>query len=373
MRAGKMVCRRSVGQMIGSAILAVLFGIMGFDAAAQTGSLNVTLTSEEDIGFDCPITATLNPAGTTLWVLMYNCFDKDFYLRAFSASSGAVVNDDDHNFAAALAGLEEGGTAAFYASLGFTPDGEISVNYTDENFVPANVSVPAGAEGTASTEGVTSDAVGSLIASYAEYPETAVYNGDHTRAIATSENSFHVLDLQTGTEILEIEMPDGTDGSLPSFSTDGQQMYITQLHNPDDMTATASDLYIYSLPDGELLNSYEVLSPFVWISPNGQYAALWMSDEELAVVELAENNYSQPIQMWEEPRRLITCLNNGWDMSDVDLTVSGRLALMDVDWLPDSSGFITLNSYLGEGITGDGGNCLFNTSRLRRYAVTHEG
>lgn len=373
MRDRKMTRRGSRVKFIVSTMLGVLLGIFGSPIVAQTGSLSVTMTSEEDIGFDCPVTATLDPAGTTLWVLMDNCFQEGYYLRAFSVGSGAAINDDDHTFAAALAGLEDGEAASYNTSLGFTPDGELSINYTDENYIPVNVSVAAGADGSASTEGVTSDAIGSLIANYAEYPETTVYNADHTRAVAISENSFHILDLQTGTQIVEMEVPGGSEGSFPSFSADGQQLYITQLHNPDDMTATASTLNIYSLPDGELVTSYDVLSPFVWVSPNGQYAALWMSDDELAVVELAENNYSQPIQMFEEPRHATTCLNTGDDISDVDFTVSGQLFLIDLEWLPDSSGFITLNSYLGEAASGDSGICIFNYSRLRRYTVQHDG
>ena len=355
-------------------VVGVLLGIFSVSVGAQSGSLSVTMTSEEDIGFDCPVTATIDPAGTTLWVLMYSCFDTGYYLRAFNVGSGAAINDDDHNFAAALAGLEEGDAASFNTSLAFTPDGEMSINYADENFVPVNVSISAGADGSASTEGVTSDTIGSVIANYSEYPETTVYNADHSRAVAISEadNSLHILDLQSGTEILEIEIEGDIYNAYPSFSADGQQLYITQLHNPEDMSATASTLYIYSVPDGELVNSYEVLSPFIWVSPNGQYAALWMSDDELAVVELAENNYSQPIQMWEEPRPLTACLNTGQDMTDVDFIVSGQLFLMDLEWLPDSSGFITLNSYMGDGAAGDGGNCLFNYSRLRRYSLSYE-
>jgi hypothetical protein len=352
--------------------LVILSGIFSSSLSAQSGSLSVTMTSEEDIGFDCPVTATLDPAGTTLWVLMDNCYGEDYYLRAFSVDGGSPINDDDHNFSAALAGLEGGWAASYNTSLGFTPDGELSINYTDENSVPVNVSISEGGDGSASTEGETSDAIGSLIGDYAEYPETTVYNADHTRAIAISEDSFHILDLQSGTEILEMEIPGGSDGSFPSFSADGQQLYITQLHNPDDMTATASTLYIYNLPDGEFVNSYEVLSPFVWISPNGQYAVLLMSDDELAVVELADNNYSQPIQMWEEPRPLTACLNTGQDMSDVDFTVSGQLFLMDLEWLPDSSGFIALNSYMGEAALGDSGPCIFNYSRLRNYTVGYD-
>jgi hypothetical protein len=354
-----------------STILIVL-GIVSSSIGAQSGSLSVTMTSEENIGFECPVTAAIDPAGTTLWVLMHNCWDGDYNLRTFSVGSGSPTNDDDHNFAAALAGLEGTFVDPFSTSIAFTPDGELSITYADENFIPANVSIAAGADGSDSTEGVTSGDIGSLLANYSEYPGTTVYNGDHTQAVAIGENSLHILDLQTGTQILEMEVPGDSYNSYPSFSADGQQLYITQLHNPDDMSATASTLYVYNLPDGALVTSYEVLSPFVWVSPNGQYAALLMSDEELAVVELAENNYSQPIQMWEEPRPLTACLNTGQDMTDVDFIVSGELYLMDLEWLPDSSGFITLNSYMGDGALGDGGNCLFNYSRLRRYSLSYE-
>lgn len=359
-------------RLIGGITLVFVLGIVSLPLMAQTGSLSVSLASEEDIGFDCPITGAIDPAGTTLWVLMNNCWDADYHLRTFSVGSGSPTNDEQHSFTAALAGLEGKYGDPVSMSIGFTPDGDLSINYPDENFVPVNVSVPEGADGSDSTEGVTSDTIGSLIAEYAEYPETTIYNAEHTQAIAIGAESFHILDMQTGTQILEMEVPGGTYGSFPSFSADGQQLYITQLHNPDDMNATASTLHVYNLPDGEFVTSYEVLSPFVWVSPNGQYAVLWMAEEELAVVELDSNNYSQPIEMWEEPERLTSCLNTGQDMSDVDLIVSGRLALMDVDWLPDSSGFFTLNSYGGESNGGDGAICIFNYSRLRRYSLSYE-
>src|SRR5690606_4936512 len=239
-------------RLIGGITLVFVLGIVSLPLMAQTGSLSVSLTSEEDIGFDCPITGAIDPAGTTLWVLMNNCWDADYHLRTFSVGSGSPTNDEQHSFTAALAGLEGRYGGPVSMSIGFTPDGDLSINYPDENFVPVNVSVP---------EGVTSDTIGSLIAEYAEYPETTIYNAEHTQAIATSENSFHILDMQTGTQILEMEVPGGTYGSFPSFSVDGQQLYITQLHNPDDMNATASTLHVYNLPDGEFVTSYEVLSP----------------------------------------------------------------------------------------------------------------
>jgi hypothetical protein len=100
--------------------------------------------------------------------------------------------------------------------------------------------------------------------------------------------------------------------------------------------------------------------------------ALWVADDQIAVMDLAGNLTSEPVAIFEEPRHATICANDGRDISDVDFTVSGRLTLVDVDWLPDSSGFFTVNSYGGEG-AGGGRLCLFNYSRLRQYTVAGGG
>ena len=362
----------------GSAIvlLSLILGIGGMYVAAQSQTLSLTMTAEQDIGFECPVRAALDPSEATVWVLMAPCYRPGYTLRAFDVNSGAPLNDDEHAYREALAGLNDS-YADFASSLAVLPDGEISIIYSDSEYNMLRLTIPAGADGSAATPSETDDSLGNLLADYAEYPETTVFNADHTRAAALGADSLHVLDLQTGTELLAIEMPGSPDNAYPSFSQEGQHLYVTQLNNFDDTTDYSSTLSVFSLPDGELLGSYDVPSFLVWVSPNGQYtgASLGANDgtsEDILVADLIETTVSEPVPVFEPPHPVTTCLNSGNDVSDVDFTATGRLWLRDLLWLPDSSGFITLNSYGGEG-AGGGSVCIFNYSRLRRYTVQHEG
>ncbi|MEP6985297.1 MAG: hypothetical protein ABI970_06860, partial [Chloroflexota bacterium] len=78
---------------------------------------------------------------------------------------------------------------------------------------------------------------------------------------------------------------------------------------------------------------------------------------------------SQPITIPEKPHAPTECLNSGKKISaDVGFMTRGDLFVMDLIWVPDSSGFATVNSYLGDG-SGGGGFCAFDYSRLRVYQV----
>jgi len=73
--------------------------------------------------------------------------------------------------------------------------------------------------------------------------------------------------------------------------------------------------------------------------------------------------------MYEPSRKLMACANDGRDMSDLDITVTGRLSVRDITWLADSSGFFTVQSYGGAAMGGGGRACYLDYSRLRHYRV----
>lgn len=350
-------------------VVALLIGISG--VRAQSGGLSLALTAEQDIGFDCPITSALDPTGSTLWVLMDDCFDEDYSLRSFAVGSGQATNEED-DFADVLAALTDDSVDMGSTSLSIAPDGTLNVHYTDADYQPFSLSVAADGSGTGQTHDVSS------LSTYSDYPEASVFNANGTQAVAIAENSVYVVDLQAGSAVLEIEIPGGNYNAFPQLSADGSRLYLTQLNNPDDPTANASTMYVFSLPDGELVGEYSLPSFIAYVSPDGQLAALILptndaSDDELVVMDLASGTYSDILDIYEPPRHATTCLNTGDDISDVDFTVSGKLFLMDLEWLPDSSGFLTVNSYSGEGAEGDNNwVCLFNYSRLRHYTVSRE-
>jgi len=184
----------------------------------------------------------------------------------------------------------------------------------------------------------------------------------------------YILDTQTGSEIRAIEIEGDPYAARPQFSADGQSIDLILPNNPDDPMATAATLYRFSLPDGEPQMEQSLLTSLAWISPNGQYVLLWMGEDELVVTEPATGGVSDFLHMNEEPRTVTECTNGvAFDLSIGDFVWDGFLPPMGINWLPDSSGFVTVNSYRGQGGASDNNVCLFSESRLRRYTVGHEG
>ncbi len=348
----------------------------GAPSLAQDTGLNLIQTAEYDIGYKCPVASVLDPTGATLWVLLDNCFRSDFTLDAYNVADGARVLADA--YADVLLSLDDDDLYVdpFITPLAFTPDGDLSVRYTNfQTYASFNLLIPLASGGEATTQ---ADAdYDALLAEYSEYPEFSVYSPDHTRVIATGATSFHILDVQRQTEIIEIPAEGSTDSALALFSADGERLEVTR-NQSDDPDNHAVTLLIYSLPDGALLEEYELPSPAAWLSPDGAYAAVNLysnnsgDQNELVVLELATGRTSQVSNLDEAPTPVTTCRNDGRNVSDLGYMTSGRFSFPALHWLPDSSGLVLALSYGGEG-AGGGSICFFNTSRLRAYTVERAG
>jgi hypothetical protein len=360
-------------QHITLGLLMILLCLFALTASAQ--SLSLQMTAEYDIGFDCPVSSTLNPDATALWVLMNNCGTAGYSLHAFNPVDGTPLSEANRSFADVLAPLDD---AYFYGSspVAFTPDGVLDIFYNagdDYDLLNVRVALDSAAAAAPSAFQLNLETVNELIPGYEGYLETTAYNADHTAAAVMDTFAYHIIDLQTGAEILKMDEPDGTEITFPSFSQDGQRLYIARFDNPDDYEDYSGALSIYSLPDGALLQTHAVPSALLWVSPNEQYAAFIIGSstgdgDVLGVVELATGAVSPTLPINEPPSKLMVCANDGRDMSDVDFTKSGRLPLRGLNWLPDNSGFFTVNSYGGEA-AGGGRPCFFNYSRMRQYRV----
>lgn len=373
-----MACKRTEHRKAGVAALVVALicvASVGV-SAAQGGGPALVQSAEYDIGLDCPVTAALDPAGTTLWVLMDNCFQRDYSLRAYHVTDGSQASVDD--YASTLAALDNVYIDLFITPMGFTPAGDLSIRYNDpDTYESIALLLPLASGGAAAVQ--RSAAYDALLAGYSAYPEFSVYSPDHTRVVAAGETSFHVIDVKAEKEITEVPVEGSTDYALASFSADSAHLYVTRFNNPDDMSDISATLLIYSLPDGALLRQVRVPSSALWVSPDEAYAAVQMFSNnigersELAVVDLESGLISPTSNLLEAPAPVTTCLNTGKDVSDLGYITSGYLSLMSLHWLPDSSGLMLSLSYTGEGAQGDGGICVFNYSRLRAYAVETGG
>ncbi|MCL4251703.1 MAG: hypothetical protein KJ065_26360 [Anaerolineae bacterium] len=347
-------------------------------SGAQDSGLNLIQMAEYNIGFDCPVTSAMDSTGTTLWVLMDNCFQSGYSLRAYDVTDGTRLTMDDYaEILSSLVGIDNY-IDPFSRPMGFTPAGDLSIHYTNsENSETSTLLIPLASGGAATTE--TSASYNALLAQYSEFPEFSVYSPDHTRVVAAGGTSFHVLDVQAEAEIAEIHVEGSTDYALASFSMDGERLEVIRFNNPEDMNDYASTLLIYSLPDGALLKQYQVPSSAVWISPDERYAAVQLfsndigEQSELVVIDLETGVSSPAANLLEDPAAVSTCLNNGHDVSDSGFMTSGYFSFPDVQWLADSSGLVVPLSYNGDGAAGDTSVCIFNYSRLRTYRVEDAG
>jgi hypothetical protein len=355
-----------------SLILLVTF-IVSSIVTAQDAP-NPTLAAEFNIGFSCPVSATLSPDQKTVWLLMNNCGSGGFTLQGFNISDGSPVKADDKPFADVLAPLKDKWIYSDTKPLAFTPDGVVDIRYNDpDTYDGLNLRLSLDGKPVSPTNMtvLTNDVIQQLISGYAGYPETNTYNADHTLAVIIDTNAFHIIDLETGTERLLIDMKTSTDYSSVVFSQDSKRLYMSTAKNIDDPNDMRSVLSIYDLADGKLLESHEVPSALNTVSPDGRFAVGYVGgqyDAGLIVTNL-ETGASSASVLVNEPSHLVTeCLNTGHKLKGLDFKTSGELPVIDIIWLPDSSGFLTINSYGGEGASGDsGGVCIFNYSRLRQY------
>ena len=339
---------------------------------AQSDAPVFTGSAEYDIGFDCPIAQALSPDGAVLWVLMQGCFSRASTLQAFNVADGSPVELDNH-FTAELEPLRTGVVSRFNTPMAFMPDGLLSIRYNDsETYDVRSLTIDLNG-GTVASPLLPDEALTALLRRYIEYPESALYSLDHMRAAVIGSTVLTVLDLSAQTELFALPVEAESYNATPSFSADGKTLYVAVLDNVDDYSDYHSTLFAYSLPDGALKSSRAVPSFLVTVSPDGQYAVIETGSNdgttsEIAVVDLANGSVSDPISLYEPPHKLLACVNDGRNQSDVDFTVSGRLFPAGITWLPDSRAVVVARSYGGEA-SGGGRPCAFNHSRLNRYAV----
>jgi hypothetical protein len=332
----------------------------GMVSAAQ----EVTLVDEQDIGTDCPVTSAVQPGTDVMWVLMDNCGGRRFSLRGYDLSSGDWAGAAPIPLEAIDSERYE--VYGFTAPMGFTPDGALQImaaNRDDDNFTRFVVDVQSGA--------VTSDdaeELNALLRQYSEYPAFATtFSGDFRYAAVNDDVKFHVLDLAAQEALFEVDTP----ASAVTFSADSTRLYMSILDEPDNYDNFDAAIVVYSLPDGAELDRMAFPFSVLYPSDDGhtiavQVAAHEVGSEQLGVVDLETGSVSGLLPISVPPRRATKCHNTGRDISDLDLTASGRLYIRGLAWLPGNSGFITINAYDG---TQTNTGCIFEYSRARRYGV----
>jgi WD40 repeat protein len=297
---------------------------------------------------------------------MDNCGDGDYLLQAYDLFTQEPLADASVD----LAIIESDGYAVDHSvtPLGFIDDTTLElIAYERETYQLLRYEIDIEAL-TVTPNIETSQTLNETLSAYTPYIEFATYSPDHRYALASDDANSYLLDLHTGDVLHTVD----TYAAFAAYSHDMQFVFITVFEDIEDYENYNGILTIYDLtqlPGAAPLDEMTLPSTFVFPSPNGTYLALQVNDSELGLFNIFTGEQTPLITMWEQPRPVQRCENTGADMSDVDFTMSGQLALTSLQWFPDSSGFITLNSYGGEGAQG-GTVCYFNHSRLRHYGVS---
>ncbi len=329
---------------------------------AQDDAPGLALAVEYDIGFDCPVASAAQPDSDVFWVLMDNCRDKDFSLHAYSLKTGEPLDR-----APIALDNSDGGLSymdSFAQPMGFTPEDRIEIySFTTDTYNRRTTQVDIDS-GAITTDAEADQRADALVRQVSDYPEQAIYSPDHAFAATAGEANLHIIDLVNERILFEVEAQYG----LAIFSPDSQHVYISAFDEPDNMDNNNATVFVYRLPDGEQTRSVHLPTAFIYPSPDGRYFAAQIDESQLAVVDAGTGETSALLEMWEPEGKAPRCENDGRSLADVDFIRSGRLRLVAVQWLPDSSGFYTLNSYGGEAV-GGGRLCNLNHSRLRQYII----
>ncbi len=366
------------------AAFVVLLGTAAFRTAAQD-SIALDLQSELDIGFNCPVSSTLNPDQTQLWIVMDNCGGSGYSILIYDLASGTFIKARDDDFTPFFETLTfEQWVASYVSPFAYTANDTLELIFADsmQDYDTGRIVAPVSGDTPAESTTIllNLEMLQNLIPDYAGFPESTVYNADHTIAAVSDVSSIHILDLHSGDELFVIDTPDGSERYFPVFAPDGQSLYIPYLLNYDDMNDFSSSFTIYSLPDGAVSAAYNAPTPFFWPSPDNRFIAGIVPDPAgddsgdslLIVFDRETGNISPSVPINEPARHATECVNDGRSLADVDFTVPGDLPITSLIWLPDSSGFYTTNSFGGAAV-GGGRTCYLDYSRLRLYSVQSSG
>jgi hypothetical protein len=362
--------KRQYGFGVWLTVLLLLLSVVS--AAAQDSDPQLSVVQEFDLGDVCPVTAVVSPDGQTLWTLVTDCIGNfAASLHPLSVAEGALAAQFAGPVALDVAGI------ALYGSdhpLVLNEDGALTADFVNwETGVTASFEVDTATGAVTPIENspriLSSDAIFAAFPDFTGYTDYLPYNSDRTRVLLQDDTTFYVMDVASGAELMRLTPPEGAEYAFAEFSPLGH-LFIWLPAEPGNYDNPASTLVVYDIPGGEELARYEVPNMVYSVSPNEQLlvvntAATGGQHESLAVYELATGAMSASLPTRSTMLNLNICKNDGraapspWTSDDP--------LLVDIVWLPDSSGFVTLH---GQQFNSGPNPCYTNDSRMRVYAVT---
>jgi hypothetical protein len=307
-----------------------------------------------------------------LWALVTNCIsDYAASLQAWSVADGSLL-DSIGPFEMGISGTDLFG---FDRPLALDEDGTLTADFVDwMTGATASFAVdPATGAITPVSESpriLTADAIYAALPGFSGYTDYLTYSDDRALALTLDEALLYVFDVASGAEIMRLAPPGGVEYASVWFGQNGDHLYVSQMVEPGNYDNPEQVLYVFDIPTADLVSATAVPHRVYSVSPDERFLIVSTpvyggENESLAVFEPATGRMSESLPTRSTPITLNICKNDGrttefgWTSDDP--------TLVDIIWLPDSSGFVTLQS---ETFSSGPNPCVTNDSRIRVYSVT---
>ncbi|MBL8148279.1 MAG: hypothetical protein JNL34_18020 [Anaerolineae bacterium] len=350
--------------------LFIILALPGSLAAAQDDP-DLSLVGEHSLGDACPRMGAMHPDGRTVWMVVFNCIsDFTISLLAVSAEDAAVVGASDGPFEMDVPGSEVFGADR---PLVIGGDGALTADFVDwMSGATASFEIDPVTGVISSVEGspriLTAEAIMAALPGFTGYTDFLTYSADRTRALTQDDSAFYVFDAASGQNIMRLEPAGGIESAFAEFGPNSDRLYLHQMAEPGNYDNPAESVFVYSIPDGELVTQFDSPYAIYSISPDERYGVVstipCCDHMSLAVLDLETGALSESLPTQTSTVALNICKNDG-RTTELGWT-SGDPLLVDIVWLPDSSGFVTLHS---EQFSSGPNPCYTNDSRMRVYAV----
>jgi hypothetical protein len=355
------------------AILLTVLVLLPQAGAGAQDAPQFSLVSEFSLGDLCPESGVASPDGSVIWVLQYDCIgDYAVSIQAFSVADGTPVGEPIGPFDMEISGSEMTWMDAPIMVL--HDDGTLTVDFVDTwdtgttaSFT-VNTATGAITRDADSPRVLTPDAIFAAVPDFTGITDVLRYSADRSLALTQDDQALFVFDVASEQVVLRVVPPGSFDDVGSLLGPNSKHLYGWVMQEPGNYDNPAGTLYVWDIASGELVSATEYpYFPSV-NSPDERFSVVGTvpccENVSIAVMDLANGSVSESLPTRTRLDPMEICKSTGRPTNNIDWASDDPVE-RDLIWLPDSSGFVTLNS--DEFWQG---SCRSNDSRMRVYSVT---